>query len=76
MISGVFLILLGEAMVLGSKSVVWWPVLFMAINALYIPLVEEPELEARHGQAYRVYRANVPRWMPRWKAWRQSPEGH
>jgi len=32
-------------------------------------LVEEPGLERRFGEAYRVYTAQVPRWTPRTRPW-------
>lgn len=72
MISGVLLTLLGEAACFGSVSLVVWFGAVFALNAVYIPLVEEPGLEARFGEDYRRYKANVPRWLPRLRAW--APE--
>ena len=60
MISGVAGSLLGEATVLGSPWLVAWFGLFAAINAVYVPLVEEPGLARRYGHEYRVYRDHVP----------------
>lgn len=40
MISGVLLILLGEALVLRSRPHLLWACTFLAINAVYIPLLE------------------------------------
>jgi protein-S-isoprenylcysteine O-methyltransferase Ste14 len=34
-------------------------------NFLMRPL-EEADLEARFGEAFRAYRRNVPCWYPRW----------
>jgi protein-S-isoprenylcysteine O-methyltransferase Ste14 len=70
MITGVFLMLLGEALLLRSAAVGWWAALFAAINAVYIPLSEEPGLEARFGPAYQAYCRAVPRFVPRWQAYR------
>jgi protein-S-isoprenylcysteine O-methyltransferase Ste14 len=39
------------------------------INLVYMPLVEEPGLERRFGEAYARYRRNVPGWIPRLKPW-------
>ena len=72
MISGVLLNLLGEALLFGSRSIALWFAIFFAANAIYLPLVEEPGLEARFGDDYRRYRAAVPRWVPRWSAWRDD----
>jgi len=69
MITGVILVLLGEALVLRSGAVLNWAALFFAINATYIPLLEEPLLERRFGNEYSEYKAHVPRWLPRVTAW-------
>lgn len=65
MISGVLAILLGEAIFFGSFSVLSWFVLFFAINALIMPLIEEPLLEDRFGGDYVDYKRDVPRWIPK-----------
>lgn len=65
MISGVLFVLLAEAMIFLSPAVLaWWAFFFMA-NAIYLPLSEEPGLEARFGEDYRRYKRQVPRWIPR-----------
>ena len=69
MISGVLFILLAEALLTGSRRILIWFILFLTINLVYIPLLEEPGLAARFGERYRVYKENVPRWLPRVKAW-------
>lgn len=65
MISGVAFILAGEAAVLGSTALGLWFAAFVAVNAIYIPLVEEPGLRRRLGADYDAYYSNVPRWFPR-----------
>jgi protein-S-isoprenylcysteine O-methyltransferase Ste14 len=72
MISGVLLVLLGEALVLRSRLHLTWACTFFAINAVYIPLPEEPDLEARFGESYREYRRHVPRLVPRLTPWNQT----
>jgi protein-S-isoprenylcysteine O-methyltransferase Ste14 len=39
------------------------------VNALYMPLFEEPGLKRRFGADYDMYAANVPRWLPRLRPW-------
>ena len=65
MITGVVCILAGEALVFGSWPLVVLLGLVALVNAIYMPLVEEPGLRCRFGSEYDTYRANVPRWVPR-----------
>ena len=69
MITGVLLMLLAEAMLFQSWPLVLWMGIFFVGNAIYFPLSEEKGLEKRFGDAYRVYKAHVPRWIPRWRPW-------
>jgi len=69
MISGVVLILVGEALLFRSLGVLAWAMAFLALNAVYFPLVEERGLERRFGDEYRHYKRHVPRWVPRRTAW-------
>lgn len=69
MIGGVTLILVGEAALFASLPLLAWAAAFFAVNAIYMPLVEEPGLERRFGGEYERYRANVPRWLPRPRPW-------
>ncbi len=64
MISGVFAVLVGEALLFGSEGIAILAAAFLVINHLYFVAVEEPGLERRFGEAYRDYRARVPRWIP------------
>jgi protein-S-isoprenylcysteine O-methyltransferase Ste14 len=70
MISGVLLVLLGEALVLRSWPHLLWGGTFLLLNLIYIPLLEEPMLAARFGQSYADYRRNVRRFIPRLRPWR------
>lgn len=72
MISGVILILFGEALLLLSRAHFMWALTFFAINAVYIPLFEEPQLAGRFGEDYNEYRSNVPRLVPRLTPWDPS----
>jgi protein-S-isoprenylcysteine O-methyltransferase Ste14 len=69
MISGVFCLLLGEAALLGSPPLMVWFAAVLAVNAVYLPLVEEPGLVRRFGKDYEIYRDYVPRWVPRLRPW-------
>jgi protein-S-isoprenylcysteine O-methyltransferase Ste14 len=65
MITGVLLVLLGEAALFGSPWILVWALAFFAVNAAWFPLVEEPGLVERFGDEYEQYRRHVPRWVPR-----------
>ena len=69
MIAGVFLVLLGEAILAASLPLFVWFVVFVLGNAVYIPVAEEPGLVKRFGDDYLAYRRNVPRWIPRVRPW-------
>jgi protein-S-isoprenylcysteine O-methyltransferase Ste14 len=65
MISGVLFMLLGEAAALGALDLLAWAAIFLVVNAVYLPLVEEPRLVRRFGREYEDYMRRVPRWLPR-----------
>ncbi len=72
MISGVFAVVLGEALLFRSTALVQWFLFFVLLNLIYIPLLEEPGLARRFGEDYRIYKKNVPRWIPRLRPWVQQ----
>jgi protein-S-isoprenylcysteine O-methyltransferase Ste14 len=65
MITGVALVLVGEALVFRSISLAAWAAIFLTVNHMYFVFVEEPGLAARFGEPYWRYQAAVPRWLPR-----------
>jgi protein-S-isoprenylcysteine O-methyltransferase Ste14 len=75
MISGVLFVLFGEALALNSKAHFAWAVLFLAMNVVYIPLFEEPQLAQRFGADYAEYCRNVPRLLPRVRPWNPGTPG-
>ena len=75
MISGVLMVLAGEALVLLSRAHFMWALVFFVINALYIPLLEEPMLAMRFGESYNEYCRHVPRLVPRLRPWEQGEPG-
>ena len=65
MITGVVSVLLGEAALFASPAVLAWAGFVFALNAVYFPLIEEPDLRSRFGADYDTYAAHTPRWLPR-----------
>lgn len=74
MISGVALVVLGEAFALISGPHLAWAALFLGVNLLYIPAVEEPALRRRFGEAYIEYSRHVPGLVPRLRPWTADRE--
>lgn len=65
MLTGVFALLFGFGVLLGSASllVVFTP-LFIFINVWELKAIEEPELEKRLGEEYIEYRERTPMFFP------------
>jgi protein-S-isoprenylcysteine O-methyltransferase Ste14 len=72
MISGVFFILVGETILAASLPLLSCFLIVVIVNAIYIPLAEEPGLVKRFGDEYLTYKRNVPRWIPRLKPWEED----
>ena len=64
MISGVAMMLIGQALFWGSWVIGLWAGMFILVNHVYFIFSEEPGLEKRFGESYVNYKANVPRWVP------------
>jgi len=69
MITSVLFILGAESLWFRSWPLAGWLFVFFVTNAIYFPLKEEPDLERRFGADYRLYKASVPRWIPRLRPW-------
>ncbi len=69
MISSVLISLTAEAIYFQSWPLLVWMGTFLLVNVIYFPLVEEKGLVARFGEDYKLYQANVPRWLPRLTPW-------
>jgi protein-S-isoprenylcysteine O-methyltransferase Ste14 len=72
MLCSVFIMQAAESLLLNSWAMFVLLLFFVFANMLYFPLVEEKALEKRFGAAYREYRQNVPRWLPRLRPWRDG----
>lgn len=73
MISGVIFLLAGLALCLRSVPHAIWAAVFVTLNLIFIPLVEERDLEQRFGDDYRAYCRVVPRFIPRFTAGGSPP---
>jgi protein-S-isoprenylcysteine O-methyltransferase Ste14 len=71
MITGAVLLLFSEALLFRSWPVALWMIIFFACKTAYFLFMEEKELEKRFHKDYLIYKANVPRWIPRLRPWKQ-----
>lgn len=62
---GIYLMLVGEAMFFQSWALFYYLVLVLPISALVSVKVEEPQLERRFGDSYRLYADRVKRFIPK-----------
>ncbi len=67
MMLGVWLVLVGEAILFTSTEIFIWFFIFFIGSILVVAIWEERDLENRFGETYREYKRNVPRWIPRMK---------
>ncbi len=63
------LVLAGESLVLHSWALGLWTAVFVTLHTFYFPWIEERALERRFGPEYLAYHEQVPRWIPRLRAW-------
>lgn len=64
-------IIVGQAMLLGSLAVLGYGAVVALVSVGFVKAYEEPALLRRFGAEYDAYRAAVPGWRPRIRAWRQ-----
>ena len=62
MYNGVLALILGEAWLFGSESLLKYALLVLVLFHLFVVLYEEPALTSQFGESYRAYRRAVPRW--------------
>jgi protein-S-isoprenylcysteine O-methyltransferase Ste14 len=68
---GVLSVIVGQALILGSILLLEYAALIWLGFFAFVVLYEEPSLQRRFGKSYESYRANVPRWWPRFTPWQQ-----
>ena len=56
---------LGQAIIFGSLSLLWYAVVLWAVMAAFVRWYEEPVLLKRYGEEYQRYRHAVRAWLPR-----------
>ncbi|HKD47889.1 MAG TPA: isoprenylcysteine carboxylmethyltransferase family protein [Rhizomicrobium sp.] len=69
---GVFAIILGDGLILGSLTVLAYALLVWLGFYLFVMLYEEPTLRRSFGPSYEDFCRHVPRWIPRLTPWQDS----
>jgi protein-S-isoprenylcysteine O-methyltransferase Ste14 len=62
---GVFLVIIGEALLTGAVVLFGYLALLVVGYHLFVTYYEEPTLSRLFGAAYARYCESVPRWLPR-----------
>ena len=65
----VLALVLGQALLLGHAVLLEYAAAAWAGFHLFVLLYEEPTLRRSFGAEYERFCANVPRWIPRLRAW-------
>jgi protein-S-isoprenylcysteine O-methyltransferase Ste14 len=71
---GVLTAIIGQALLLGRFELLWYAAAGFAAVFTFVRLYEEPTLRRTFGAEYDEYRAHVPGWLPRLRAW-STPTG-
>jgi protein-S-isoprenylcysteine O-methyltransferase Ste14 len=66
--------ILGQGLVLGNVTLLEYGGVVWLLFHLFVLAYEEPTLRAGFGPEYKVFSAEVPRWIPRFTPWRSHPE--
>lgn len=62
-------LILGQALLLGSQSLLYYAGVVWCGFHLFVLAYEEPTLRDSYPAEYERFCANVPRWIPRWHPW-------
>ena len=72
---GFLVILLGEALLFGSRGLLPYTAAAWCAGAAGVRFYEEPTLARKFGADYRQYRGAVPAWIPRLHPWTPPCDG-
>jgi protein-S-isoprenylcysteine O-methyltransferase Ste14 len=62
--------ILGQGLVLGNVTLLEYGGLVWLLFHLFVLVYEEPTLRTTFGSEYKVFCAEVPRWIPRFTPWK------
>jgi protein-S-isoprenylcysteine O-methyltransferase Ste14 len=67
-------VILGQGLLLGNLHLVAYATLVWLTMHLFVVTYEEPTLQESFGAEYKSFCAHVPRWIPRFTAWREDTD--
>ncbi|HEY4943590.1 MAG TPA: isoprenylcysteine carboxylmethyltransferase family protein [Rhizomicrobium sp.] len=70
---GLIAVVFGEALLFGSRALLWEAAALALGFHMFVLAYEEPVLGHLFGAQYQTYRAHVPRWLPRLTPWTPKP---
>ena len=65
------LVLAGETLLFQSIGIFIYTLIMFGVFNIHV-LIEETHLENTFGKKYRQYRRSVPRWIPRFKSYKEN----
>jgi protein-S-isoprenylcysteine O-methyltransferase Ste14 len=63
-------IIVGQALLFSNVQVLEYGAAAWLVAHLFVLAYEEPKMRSTFPEEYQLYRANVPRWIPRLTPWR------
>jgi protein-S-isoprenylcysteine O-methyltransferase Ste14 len=72
---GLMAAILGQALLFGSVRLLAYAAIVFVLVHGFVLAYEEPTLRRQFGDSYERYRANVRRWWPRLRPWRDGGPG-
>jgi protein-S-isoprenylcysteine O-methyltransferase Ste14 len=67
-------VIVGQAMLLVRAVLLGYAAVIAVVSVAFVLAYEEPTLRRQFGADYDAYRAAVPAWWPRRRAWRRRGE--
>ena len=65
-------LIVGQGLLLGNVDLLGYAAMVWVAFQLFVLGYEEPKLRKTYGEQYKRFCANVPRWIPRLRAWSNS----
>jgi protein-S-isoprenylcysteine O-methyltransferase Ste14 len=62
-------VIVGQALLFGNVTVLEYGAVAWLLAHLFVRTYEEPKMRSTFAEEYQLYRANVPRWIPRLTPW-------